>query len=340
VVGICKENQPGCANYANRAQQRLIYAKEAGDEGWWGSFAEVAFNNVSRSEPYITTGREIARLEAINVCDHPVQLNNQYYEYLQFGNGRMPKLCHRNGNWQCITEAYARNSAITFINQSVFPCYLRVYASNPDDIGAARRVLFQGIDSTNSVIYSQDGIANVQGVFVTIDTPFAQTAIELNQITGIQKDPTQGSVQIFQVDPSTGAQTLLVTMEPTETVAGYRRYYLNHLPNNCCRLPSGTVPPQPVRVTAIAKLELIPAVVDTDYLLLQNLEALIEECIAIRMSEMDNAASQQLAAIHHINAIRLLNSEITHYLGKQSPAVQFSPFGSARLERQAIGTLI
>lgn len=339
LVGICKEDIARCASLGNRVQRRLIYAKEAGNEGFWGSFAEVAFNNVSRLNPYITTSREIARIEAFNICDRAIPNNNQYQEYLQFGNGRMPQRCRGNGTWQCLTEAYARNNAVTFVNQSVFPCILRVYSTSPDDVSGDKRILIQGLDPVGNVIYSNDNGKQVNGLFMDFDAPFADASIQLNQINGFQKDVTEGQIQIFQVDPVTGAQTLLLTMEPGETVAGYRRYYLNNLPNNCCHLPPGTVPPQPVRVTAIAKLEILPVVVDTDYFILQNLEAFIEECQSIRMSGMDNSAAQQLAMVHHVNAIRLLNAELVHYLGKQSPAVSFKPFGSARLEKINIGMI-
>lgn len=340
VIGLCKENLPGCANAANRAQRRLIFAKEAGDEGWWGSFAEVAFNGVSQLTPYLTLQREIARVEAFNVCDQPIQSNNQYYEYLQFGNGRMPKRCRNHDRWGCMTESFARNNAVTFVDQTIFPCILRVFATSSNDINSTKRILLQGLDHVGNVIYSSNGGHQVQGIFLDFDSPFSDAPIQFSRITGIQKDVTEGPVQIFQVDPTTGAMTLLLTMEPSETVAGYRRYYLHDLPRNCCRLTNTQTPLLPVRVTAIVKLELIPAVNDLDYLLIQNLEALIEECISIRMSAMDNANAQQIAMVHHLNAIRLLNSEITHFLGKQSPAVGFHPFGSAKLERQAIGRMI
>lgn len=338
VLGQCADNYKALAVACNTAQQRLLIAREAGDEGWWGTWAEVAFRPISRTNPYITCPREIARIERIDVCDRPVPMQNQFYEYLDFGNGRLPKICRRRDRMACNAQAFDRNSVITFVDQSVFPCLIRIYATDPSDIGAARRVLLQGLDAANNIIYSQDGIVQVQGIYVTIDTPFAQSPLTFNKLTGIQKDQTAGPIQIMQVDPTTGAETLLLTMQPTETVAGYRRYFLHNLPQNCCHT-QGCVPEE-LRVTAIVKLELIPVIVDTDYLLLQNMEAIIEESIAVRMSEMDNMEAQQLAAVHHANAIRYLNSEITHYLGKQRPAINFAPFGSARLEHQGIGTIL
>jgi len=95
-----------------------------------------------------------------------------------------------------------------------------------------------------------------------------------------------------------------------------------------------------VQVTGIVKLDLVPVMVDTDYLLINNLEAIIEECQSIRYSQMDTPAAKQMAAERHIQAIRLLNGEIAHYLGLDMPAVNVAPFGSARLERRNIGTMI
>lgn len=338
VLGFCNDDRRNLADYANSAQRRLIFAREAGDEGWWGTWAEIAFSNVSRTRPYITCPRSVARLEKLNVCTRPVPIQNQFYEYLDFGNGRLPKRCQRQAGWcSCNTQCLTRNNVISFADQTVSPCYIRAYTTNVSDTSGNYHVLIQGLDEGDNVVKSQVVEQIVDGEYLTLASPFVQSTNKFNRLTGFQKDPTIGDIQFFQVDPDTGDETLLLIMEAGETVSGYRRYYINSLPANCCGT-SGPV--QDVTVTAIAKMELIPVSVDTDYLLIQNLEALIEESISLRMSEMDNANAQQLAAIHHVNAVRMLNSEITHYLGKQIPAVNFAPFGSARLECQKIGIQI
>src|SRR6185369_7521281 len=81
LLGLCKDDVPRICEYVNAAQARLLNAKEAGDESWWGTWAEILFN-VSRDQPYITLPREIARIESINVCDHPRPVRNQFFEYL------------------------------------------------------------------------------------------------------------------------------------------------------------------------------------------------------------------------------------------------------------------
>lgn len=335
TLGLCTGDSTNIFDYLNAAQRRLVYAKEAGGEGWWGGWAEMAFTNVSRTNPYITTPRDVARLEAFNVCERPIIAQNQFYEYMQFGNGRLPKTrCRCNGP----TAAYTRNNAITFTELAA-PAFIAVFATDPADVQAARRVLIAGKDTNNNIIYTQDGLNQVTGIFVTLTNPFSSTPMVLSTITGIQKDVTVGQVQIVSIDPTTAAQTLLLTMEPGEQTAWYRRYFLASLPNNCCQIPPPTVP-QPLTVTAIAKLELIPVVTDTDFCLIQNIEALTHEAQAVRYSRMDTPTSAQLALQHHQQAIRLLIGECRHYLGEDQPAVSFKPFGSARLSHQRIGSMI
>lgn len=329
VSGLCSSDVSGVASVVNTVQRRLIYCKEAGDEGWNGTWAEIAFN-MSQATPYVTLPREIARLEKVTVCNRPVAIQNQFYEYLTFGNGRLPRLC--GGTKGGCLDVFARNNTPTFVDLSNPPQLISIYPSGSDDNG--KRVLIQGLDNNNNNITSADGTNQVQGQFITLQSPFVTFPFQMNRITGIQKDITVGSIQFFQVDPSTGAQVLLLTMEPGEQTAWYRRYYFNSLPPNCCNGQTT------VQVTAMAKLDFIPVRVDTDYCLLQNPEAMIEEAQSVRYSRIDTAEAKQMAAEKHLQAVRLLNGELTHTQGLDDPAVNFLPFGSARLSRQRIGSLM
>ncbi len=334
LVGLCQDNVPGIAGYVNSAQRRLLMCREAGDEGWWGTWAEVAFN-VSRTHPYITLPRDIARLEAIDVCDRPVLIQNQFFEYLNFGNGRMPKL-NRNCN-QGLLTGFARNNAVTFTEMTNAPQYLVAYATDSRDYN--KRVLFQGKDAADVVITSTDVENQVEGQFVSLQATPAMTPQTFSQLSGIQKDITVGIVRIYQHDPSTGEEILLLTMQPSEQTASYRRYYLNQLPCGCCPGPNSDANTL-VQVTAIAKMDLVPVTTDTDYCLIQNLEAIIEECAAIRYSEMDSPTAKQMSRERHQMAVTLLNGEIMHFMGAKDVAVGVFPFGSAKLRRQKIGWLI
>ena len=331
LSGLCQTNIQQVAAAVNTAQRRLLYASEAGDEGWYGTWAEVAFNMTS-ALPYITMPREIARLQSLNICQEPIPVQNQFYEYLSFGNGRLPKTVK-----PCLSSlgVYSRNNAVLWHDiVSTAPQMVRVYYTNSGDVG--KRVLLQGLDATSAVIYTSDGTARINGVYLVIASPYVTSDYPLSSVTGIQKDITLGDVQIFLVDPTSGVETLALVMQPGETTAWYRRYYFDELPDGCCSSSSSTT----VQITGIAKLDFIPAAVDQDYLLIQNLEALIEETQSVRYSEIDNTSSKGMAQEKHKQAIRLLNGELAHYLGVQQPAIGFSPFGSAKLEDKRIGQML
>lgn len=336
AIGACSSDVTRIAQAVNSAQERLLYAKEGGDESWFGTWAEIVFN-IDPNNPYITLPRDIARLEAIDIRDQTVPIQNQFYDYLRFGNGRLPKqfVC----SCPCNIDVRTRNMTPTFVDLSSGPQIIAVYPTDEADEG--KRILIQGLDGSNNVIYTQDGRRRVQGKFLDLEFPFVvSTPYQFNRILGIQKDVTAGQVQIFQMDPNTGTQVLLSTMEPGETTAWYRRYYLSALPCQPC--PTNTCNGQtapPIRATAIAKLELIPVVVDTDYCLIQNKQAIIHEAQAIRYSRIDTMAAKKFAEEHHALAIALLNGELTHYIGKNTPEVNFKPFGSARLERKNVGMI-
>ena len=339
LIGACAADTPTIAQYVNAAELRLLYAKEAGNEGWWGTWAEMAFT-ITRDQPYLTTPRRVARLEYVAACDEPVVIQNQFYEYLQFGNGRLPKQWITNSKPRLLS-CYSRNMVPTFTDLSNPPQYLTAYLTDVADVG--KRIFFQGTDSSGNELYSYTDTGRAPGVYVRLESPFATAAtIEGNPIgwqtiTGIQKDITEGQVQVFQTDPTTGVQVLLVTLEPGEQVASYRRYYFDALPPSCCSTVGQT---STITLTAMAKLDHIPVQVDSDYTTIQCAEALIEECSAVRYRSVDTMAAKSMAAEAHANAIRMLNGELKHFMGTDRPAVIFAPFGSATPAKRRVGVLV
>ncbi len=319
VWGLCQDNLPGIAQIVNAAQQNLLYDKAASDESWNGTWASVRFQ-MTRAQPFITLPREIARLEAVTVCNEVVPLQNQFYEMLEFGNGKMST---DRCNCPDQVAVYARNNAVAFADL-VPGAMVRAYITNSQDVG--KRVLVSGTDTNDMVLYSQNGTVRAQGVFLTLDSVPVTTDVALNTLTGLQKDACAGPVQIFQVDPTTGNESLLVTMQPSELTAWYRRYFVSNLPCSCC--PGTDCTTGTVQVDAIAKLDLVPVSADSDPTLLQCSEAIIAEGQAIRLQEADTMAAQNMAMIHHQRAVRLLISELGHFQGVNVPAVGFAPFAN------------
>lgn len=325
AAGLCDGDNDEFIRLVNEAQQRLILDEAQPDEGFWGTWAVMAFN-LTRADPYFTAPRDVARVTAINVCKLPVVLRNQFYEYLEFGNGLRPVNCCDAQICEDLAS-FDRGLVVAFKDIKPPNKQIRVFATDETDYG--KRVLIAYKDPFGNIIYSQDGYNRVMGEFLTLASPFVTTTSDVDQLLGIQKDETNGPVQFIEVDTVTGDTRLILTMEPTETVAGYRRYFVNGLPDTCCASET-------ISVSALVKLDFVPVKVDTDYLLIQNLAALKEEVQGIRLSDMDSPNAKRMGNAHHAAALRLLFGELDHFVGKERVSVQVPIFNGNPLRRQPI----
>lgn len=333
AVGLCAADVSRVFSYINEAEEKLINDPLTPDEGWWGGSAVMVFNVLPVNQAaYIITPREIARPVAFDVCKRPIPLRNGLWEYLEFGTGLHPRGCGATCASGCggPPQAFERDPVPALNPLPATPQYIRVYFTNASDAG--RRVVVVGSDQNGMTIYGVDPLTQTatQGEVIYLAGPFAQS---VNQITptAFIKEVTLGPVQFFTVDPTTGAQTFLSTMQPGETTANYRRYLIDGLPQNCCNTPGGTV-----QVSAFCRLDFIPVQNDQDPLLIQSIPALIEECQSIRYSRMDSAQAPALEKKHHDKALSILNGQLDHFQGKITPAVRVSLFGSDRLRPQPI----
>ena len=329
-MGICQAD-PQVATYANDSTERLMIDPMAPDEGWFGGTVTLNLNaTVHAHHAYVATPREICRLTVTSLCQEPVQIRNQFYEYLRFGPGRFPKHC-QSGLCANGLYAYERDNVFTLAPLLPTPQKVRIYPSDVRDVGF--RVLLQGKDQNRITVLTTDPSTGLSapGEYLGLSFPFVDSVNVWSSISGIQKDETYGPLQFFQVDPNTGTEAPLSSMEPTEGTASYRRYLVDGIPsqNLCCASPAA-----PLQMTAEGRLDFIPVVNETDYLLIQCVPALIEEAQSIRWSKTENGA--QLAGLHHARALALLNGQMDAYQGKSNVAIRVPIFGSARLRPQAI----
>lgn len=328
AIVICAADTPSLARAVNECQQRLINV--GGESGWWGGWAKVVFQ-ISRTDPFITLPREFARAINLDVCNRPIRVQNEFYEFLYAGIGLRPGTnCQA---WCGSLQGYERGTYPTMVDM-VGTKLLRVYIT--DDRDAGKRILIDALDQNGNRIYTTDILSQAAGFYLTLTNPFVTSGFTVSAIRSVQKDATYGDILLKSVDPDTGDEVLLSRYAPDELNPAYRRYYIDRLPATCC---PGTVP-NTVQVTAMCKYEFIPVVRDTDFLIIGNLPALIEEAKAIRYSDMDVTNAMQLEAKAHAKAIKLLQDEQRHYCGELQPAVGFFPFGNDKLEYAGIGTLM
>lgn len=329
-LGACQNDRPKLAGLINEAGRMLLEA--GGEVGWWGTWGRFVFN-INPEDPYLTLPRTLVRPINLAICKAPVRIQNGFYELLEYGIGPQPDACSCQ-----LREVYDRGTFPTMIDldNKGNPQILRFYITDVRDVG--KTILIQAIDKNGTTLRSLANGVDVLGVYVRLESPFVDTEFELggntlSKITGIQKDILVGDLRMYSVDCITGTQTLLSIFEPSETIPCYRRYFINGLPSHCCAGETH------VQVTAMCKFAFIPVAIDEDWLPIGNIPALKRACESIRYSEMDNPTAQAMSASKWREAIKLLNAELDHHLGRQRPAIRFSPFGNDRLEC-AIGGMI
>ena len=330
VLGLCSNNSPELANAANECQQRLI--NDAGQSGWWGGWARVGFT-ASQIDPYVTLPPQYARAIGFDVCRTPIRIQNEFYEELDAGIGlRGPNNClDRCGPM----ESYDRGTFPTMKDLAGTNQLLRVYITDTADVG--KRMLISGAkDDNGNGIYMQDGAQSVNGFYLQFEDSFVTSTFTVSAFSAVSKDPTVGDIILKQVDAISGDEVTLSRYTPSEENPAYRRYYFSRLPAGCC---NPTFIASPVVITAMCKYEFVPVETDTDFLIIGNIPAMIEEAQAVNYSSMETPTSMALETKHHARAVKLLNDELRHYLGENLPAINFAPYGTARLERVNVGMI-
>ncbi len=328
ATGVC-QSDPQVAVYCNDSQDRLLIDPLCPDEGWAYGWVKMNFNvSALNGAAYVTAPQEIVRLIVADVCKHPIRIRNGFFEYLTFNIGLQPKNCQGQacgGTFQ----AYERDNVAT-LTELVGTKTIRIYPSDPRDLNL--QVLLQGKDSNGMPILTTDPNTGTSapGEYVRLAFPFVDSVNQFSTITGVLKDQTFGPVQLFQIDPSSGAETPLSSLEPNEGTGWYRRYLISGIPsvNLCC------TPSNPIQISAQARLGFVPVENENDFLTIQCVPALIEEALSIRYSRMEQG--QTLAAQHHLRALSLLTGQLDAIYGKTNTAVAVPIFGSNRMRHSFI----
>jgi len=325
----------------NEAQARLA------DMGkWWGTYKKLRLCVVAGC---ITWPREVKTIEAMNLCGYNIPVQNQWYEFQT--DTRAPRTgCGREG---CEQDQLLDRGMVTQYRDSVGNCYMRIHPQLAADAG--KRVLLQGLDPNGDPIRTLDTVTGeyVWGEYVTLPNPlvtaYVQTQNQFKQpgLTGAQKPLTQGSLTIIANNAVSGLLTQVAVWGPSEQNPEYRRTYLINMPevcggtqgcnssnDNCCiDHGDGCVPADEACtntvVEAIVRLDFIPAIVDSDWLFIGNLQAIKHMMKAIQKEDRN----QYTEAEREIQlALRSLRNELEAYSPNERSVINVQPYGSAKIE--------
>jgi len=293
--------------YINRACEELL------NKGRW--VGTTIKYRICTWEGFITWPREILTIEAMAINGRGTVLENQWYQFQDYGPGL--------DNWQYYgggagwANGYARypmgigfgvdeREAISFAEVCAAgnPKKLKVYGAALE--AASAQILLQFYDGLGNYVRTNTSSGWVDGEYVAINPTTPQTTI--NAVTGwvgVQKPCTNGVVRITELDTVTGLERLLAVYESSETNPSYRRTLL---PGFC-----GTQnPPCPTTVTVIGSQRFIPAICPTDYLPLTSIAAIVYKAKSCYLKENNN---YQLAQGFDMDAEKVLNDELGKWTG-------------------------
>lgn len=323
IADVCATD-PRATSLINQAQRMIIRRGK-----FWGLYQKIRI--CLTDVGCITWPRQVAAIENVAIDGEPVPVRNEWYEFLWYGPGLMPKRstscssCAEDYCW-CTTELYDRGMAPMFNDIRPPNKKLRLYPGAGTDVG--KRVLIKGHDSNSIWIRTVESGVYIDGFYMTLASPFVDSPMELRDITSVQKPLTDERLLAFEVDSVTGIQRQLADYESDELTPSYRRSLVYGLPGtSTCRKT----------VTAMAKLEFIPAVNPTDILIVGNLDAL-EFMVQSILKRQKNLEAEAISLERA--ALRELNQELDHRNGKDKTAISLHVHGSARLSNKRIGSLL
>lgn len=287
--------------YVNEAIERLL------PKGKW--VGTVQRYKLCTTDSCITWPRQIETIEAFALCRVPGTVRNGWYEFDGNGYGILES-CDCNGN-----QLIDRDEAVCFEDMKGTDHKIRVTAVVTEDSGA--RILLQGYDENNEWIRTQDGGLWVDGEYVAINTTGTLTTKIFTVLTGVQKPTTNGPVRLFDYNPTAVTNIPIAFYEADERRPVYRRSMVPGLSGmsgcNCaCSEDADEETTNLKSVVVRAKMRFIPAVNDTDYLIVTFAPAIKDMVQSILKRERNLIAE---AAAWEQSAIAGLNDQLKSYDG-------------------------
>jgi hypothetical protein len=305
-VGI---NDPRLLQWTNEAMERLLYMGK-----WWGTVARF---NICATNGCITLPRQIATIEAVNVCGHPVPVRDFWYEFLANGFGTRESQTTPNGGGCCgggggMSEAISRGRFPVFTDITGSTSKLHFVCDVSTDAG--KQVLLLGYDANGNWIRTMQNGAYADGEMIALAQGAGTTSVNFfTVITDLQfQSAMDGQSWLYALDTTTALLTMLGHYQYDEPHPSYARYYFPGI-----NPKTGTTGCNTVKVEIVGKLDFIPVKVPSDYLIIQNLPALKEMMSALKKSEnqADSTAANNIIAGGMATAMEMLDKQLDHYLG-------------------------
>lgn len=299
IAGKCPGGE-GFRNLLNEATRLLM---NRGD--WEGTVVPIY---VCSHGGCVVFPRYVGEVRTAKVCHRDVPVKNDWYSFNVFGH-----------DWRhCWHHWWGGNASM--IGSTQTPVFqdvqgegrlIRAYARLNADLGKTMTVF--GVDNNGQTLTHEDEIGNwVEGKIITFTTPWASTDTYVRRIDRVLKDPTQGVIDVYAYDVAKDKLEDIAHYEPSETNPSYSKYQLHA---GCCNNLKSIV--------ALVKLRFIPVQVDTDLVLIENLDALADMMQSLKYKK---AGDKQSAQEYEASAIRELNLQLWNRDQESGVTVHVEPF--------------
>jgi hypothetical protein len=250
-------------------------------------------------------------------CGGVLQVKSRWYEMLPGG----PR-----GQLACTPQATLIDLGTGFFTfddiTPDYPCYIRVYATLPEDppppgapniSGGGPSIYVSGLDVNGNEIYTQvDSSTWLETCVIPIPiigtNNFTDSPMAFSQITAVSKPMTHGPLSLYAVSLDKTTQTPIAVYQPEETRIDYRRYKLSWCGPNI-----------PTNITVLAKRQFVWTSDMTTDLFITNIGALQNALMAMKY---EKAGSFQQAQACWKTAFNALEVETKDYDGDYTPNIQ------------------
>ena len=286
------------SEYCSRAQERLLHKAK-----WVGTYGRF---RVCVQDSCLTWPREIETIEAAALCDEPVDIRNDWYEFLTAGPGILTESC---GPRLTLVD---RGDAVAFDDVKGLNKKLRVYCDTTEAGGL--QILLRYYNASGQKVYTTVNSVSVEGEYVNLPAggayQLASDFVMPGGFYGCIKPATLRTVRIYEYDTVLTTQRPLAYYEPDETNPVYRRSLIPGISSGCCGGTSGSCGDSTVDI--VGKFRTRDVAKDSDALIIQSREALRLMVQAIRKEE-DNLFED--AAKYEARAEVVLNEQLRHWMG-------------------------
>lgn len=292
VSGVCSTSAD-FSDYINRAQRRLMRRGKWFDTEWVVSFCV--------SGCIIAWPRWVGSVNGIRFGrGRPGQLFNNNYAFVG------PH--HRHSGFHC--DAVVEDANLGPCGNEVSGTtgkLVRYYTTKTTDIG--KTITLFGTQYGGQPLQEQVAGVWKNGITLTAAAPWAQSTALVTRIDAITRQATDGMAYLYEYDPVAYpvAPSLrdLAAFDPGDTNPRIRRSIIKNKPINCGQPDANGI--CWTTIEALVKLEFIPVVNPRDFLLIDNLDALVYMVRALKEEEAGDKSASEASILM---AVREMNFEL------------------------------